>query len=222
MKKNKISLMAIALTLVLTAPIMLTACGNKTKNEDSVNNNKSENGQDAAGNDNLNDEQDEKSNEVIEKAEVKDITALAAADAILAVFDKDSLPGFSLKLYGVFEDNENYLIEGLASTLFNGTTDPVEELEYADDYAFYIPKGALVFEVDVIKVRNEADIQAVEEMFKRRLALKDDGNVRLYNPEEVVLLEAGEVVTIGNYVVLLVTSDNEMAKEALNNILTVK
>lgn len=219
MKKYRTKFITVTLVLMLALSMVLAACGSSGDKGNSVDN--GSNGQPEAQNNKDAEEQNagkEKDNQE-DKPDVKDVKALEAADAVLAAFDEALLPSFSLKLYGAAENDENYFIPGLAGTLINGTSEPVEELEYAEDYAFYIPKGAQVFEVDVVKVENSDNIQKTADMLNRRLTIKDDGNVRLYNPEEIPLLENAEVVIIGNYVILLVTDDNETAKEALNKLL---
>jgi len=145
-------------------------------------------------------------------------TAKEIADTVIAAYDPGDMPDMKQYLYGAEGDGGNYLEPGYAGLLVNGSYEEVAEFEYLTDYAFYVPMGHYVSEVDVLKVDDVRNVGVVREMLQRRLRLKDTGDMRLYMPDEAYLLEKAVILTKDAYIVLLVTVDNDIAKGVISDI----
>ena len=90
------------------------------------------------------------------------------------------------------------------------------ELDKLESYAIRIPDGKSVFEIHILKVRNESDVQSIVDMCNTRLNILKTGDIAGYDPELFyTIIEKAEVYTVGRYVFLLSTTDNEAAKEII-------
>ena len=146
------------------------------------------------------------------------------ADAIMQVYPDEEIPEDTFFEYfysGAEENSENYLDPQKAGRLINGTSSPVPEFDYLEDYAFYVPIGNHFFEVVVLKIKDgeKNNIDSVKNLHEKRLNRKDNGDIRGYVEHEVPLIENAKIITAGNYVILLVTTDNGKAENVINSMI---
>ena len=138
-----------------------------------------------------------------------DYTSKEVADAIIAAYPASDIPDGGLKYYfsGADKNSDDYIDPDQIGGLVDGNWSTPAELAYLEDYAFYTPAGARVFEIDVMRVAKDetGNIDAVKNMLERRLARKDTNEVREYMPQDVPLITNAKVIAIHNYVILLVT-----------------
>ena len=73
----------------------------------------------------------------------------------------------------------------------------------------------------VAKVKDEADVPAVEEAFSKRLELMQD-IFSTYLPAQYDLAMAGQVVTNGKYVLMVVSNDSQAVVDEFNRLLTAE
>ena len=149
---------------------------------------------------------------------VYNFTAKEIADAILTEYSGDNLPELKKYITGAAEDSDNYLEPDYAGILMSGKYGAVEEMNYAVDYAFYTPLGPYVFEIDVIKLDDVKNTDAVKGMLEQRILRKSDGDLQNYNAEEAPLLKAAVIIDIQDYVILLCTADNNKALNIINKL----
>ena len=209
----KIIIPVFLLCFILSA--YLSAC----KKDDGNNNNIGENINNAG--DSRNPVESEAVND--EAIETK-YTSKEIADAIIAAYSEEDIPEdtfFEYFFSGVDENSENYLDPEKAGRMINGNSAAVKEFDYLEDYAFYVPIGNHFFEVDVVKIKEgvESNLDAVRDIFEKRIKRKDNGDIRFYVQHEVPLIENAKIVTAGRYVILLVTTDNGKADGVINNML---
>lgn len=145
-------------------------------------------------------------------------TAKEIADTIIAAYSGDEIPQMKNYLSGVTEDSDYYLDPEKAGVILTGKYGAVEAMDYAVDYAFYTPLGHYVFEIDVVRIDDINNKEAVVELLEQRLATKRNGDVNLYNPEEVPKLTDATVIDYANYVILLCTADNTKAVNTVNGV----
>jgi hypothetical protein len=149
-------------------------------------------------------------------------SAKEIADAVMALYGPEELPeaGFEHFYSGADEDSENYIEAKYAGLLIDGAYAPLEEYEYFSDCAFYVPVGRRIFEVDVLKTGpgDEKNLGALKEALERRLQTKRSSDVLTYTPEDAPLLENAKIVTVGSYVILLATTDNDKAIKAIKDM----
>lgn len=73
----------------------------------------------------------------------------------------------------------------------------------------------------VAKVKDEADVPAVEEAFSKRLELMQD-IFSTYLPAQYDLAMAGQVVSNGKYVLMVVSNDSQAVVDEFNRLLTAE
>lgn len=73
----------------------------------------------------------------------------------------------------------------------------------------------------VAKVKDEADVPAVEEAFGKRLQLMQD-IFSTYLPAQYDLAMAGQVVSNGKYVLMVVSNDSQAVVDEFNRLLTAE
>lgn len=73
----------------------------------------------------------------------------------------------------------------------------------------------------VAKVKDEADVPAVEETFGKRLTLMQD-IFSTYLPAQYDLAMAGQVVSNGKYVLMVVSNDSQAVVDEFNRLLTAE
>lgn len=71
------------------------------------------------------------------------------------------------------------------------------------------------------KVNDEDDVPAVEEAFTKRLELMQE-NFSMYLPDQYELTLAGQVVSNGKYVMMVVCNDPQAAVDEFNNLLAAE
>jgi len=150
-------------------------------------------------------------------------TAKELADAIMNAYSPDELPegGLNYLYSDADEDSNNYLDDEFAGFLINGSFNPPEGFEYISDCAFYFPAGRNIFEVDVLKIKKEDEnnLKALEELLNNRLNRIKSSDVLIYTPEDKPLLDNAKIMTFGNYVVFLATTDNSKAEQVISDML---
>jgi hypothetical protein len=152
-------------------------------------------------------------------------TSKEIADAIMAVYAPEDIPeaGLRYRYSGAEENSENYIEPEEIGILTTGIPNPVEEMDLVEDFAFYTPGGYNVFEVDVLKVKDNEknNIDAVKTVLDNRLSrkVKARGDVYNYIPEDVPLLDNAKVITAGNYIILLATTDNSKAEKVITDMI---
>jgi hypothetical protein len=191
-----------ALLMVLVMLITLPGCAGQSSNLEST--------------DSL--EQTESGADETTAAEVvlPDFSAKEIADAIIAVFDGQELSPMSKYYSGASEEDSGYFEAERSGWLISGTmeTDPVMEL--LSDYAFYIPNGWYAFEVDVLKVNDTANLSKATDYLKERQAHQDSADLVFYNPTDVPVIQDARIFTVGSYAIMLATTDNDLAQQAIN------
>ena len=112
----------------------------------------------------------------------------------------------------------NYLDPEYAGFMYTG--DYVEnftDLDKLESYAIRIPNGKSVFEIHILKVRNLSDVESIADLCNKRINLLKSGDIAGYDPELFyTIIEKAEIYTMGQYVFLLSTTDNEAVKGLIN------
>jgi len=149
-------------------------------------------------------------------------SAKELAEAIMALYAPEELPAAGMDYFygGAKPGGENYLEPEMVGNYIYGSLSVVDEMEYLEDFAFCIPGGKNVFEVDVLKVKKgeETSLGAIRGILEARLARKDNGDVMLYVPEDAPLIKNAKVMEAGRYVILLATTDNQRAEGVINEM----
>jgi hypothetical protein len=150
-------------------------------------------------------------------------TSKELADAVMAAFTPEELPDSGLEHFfsGAPENSENHLEPDRASILINRNLQPVEEFEYVEDFAFYMPAGQSIIEVSILKVKPDEinNIGAAGTILQRRLDRIDRGQLITYAAHEVPVLDNAKIITVYNYIIFLATFDNRKAENIISGMI---
>lgn len=90
-----------------------------------------------------------------------------------------------------------------------------DEFGMLDGYVLRIAQGQYIMEVDVFKVADTANVDAVKALAEYRCnKQKNNGDFKLYDDDEgtnAKMIDTGKVVAIGNYVVYAVTDNTDVS-----------
>ena len=153
------------------------------------------------------------------KASVADVAPTEIMDAIVAAYT--DIPDYK-KLYinGVDDLDDGYLEPEYAGFLYKGEFETLAELSMVDSYAIRLPEGKSAFELHIMKLIDKKDVDAVKAVMQKRIEQLNEGDIALYDPEGFAkIIKNAEVYSVENYVFLLITSDNDVAKGAIKTIL---
>ncbi|MDO4608508.1 MAG: DUF4358 domain-containing protein [Clostridia bacterium] len=124
-----------------------------------------------------------------------------------------------------YENRTDY-IKGVGDTLdtynmslwADGTYAECDEYALIDDYAISYSADNGTYEISVLKAKNADDTQKLAKVLERRKATLSAGDRAAYDPDFQKKMDDAEIITNGNFVILLITSENEKAVEAINNL----
>ncbi|MCL2096558.1 MAG: hypothetical protein FWH10_06605 [Oscillospiraceae bacterium] len=209
MKKFKITIL---LTLIFC--VLLTNLYSCTQNIDDNNNGNSNSGNQTDA-ENLNDTNAVNINTSFTSKEI--------ADAVMAAFTPEELPvsGMTHFFSGADENGDNYLEPERVGILIHRRLTLVEEFDYLEDYALYVPTGQSIFEVSVLKLKeSEKDkIDAVKNILETRMNRISLGELLEYAPYEEPIYANMKVMTVHNYAIILSTTDNKRAEDIISGLL---
>lgn len=155
-------------------------------------------------------------NDSVESTAV-DVDVKSLLTAALAGYTGSDMPELQYYYNDAAEDDDEYLDEGTAGVLFyDDFIADVSLLDSADSYAMAVPAGKRVFEIDVFKAPDSEKLADIKKLLEDRLSVKANGDVLNYTPEEEPMLDGAEVYTAGNFAILVATTDNTIAKNAIS------
>ena len=120
------------------------------------------------------------------------------------------------------EGSTNALDYGTMGFYFYGEYDyEITQLQYVEEYALAMPSGLYAFEIDIMKAKTAQDVSHVKELLQARFdvreAMRDE--MIAYEPDQVSVLDSGEILVMGQYVILIAAGDNAPAKTAITALL---
>jgi hypothetical protein len=148
-----------------------------------------------------------------------DAAPLDIMDAIVSSYT--DIPDYK-KLYinGVDDLDDGYLEPEYAGYLYKGEFETLAELSMVDSYAIRLPNGKSAFEIHIMKLIDKKDVDAIKAVMQARIEQLNESDIALYDPEGFAkTIKNAEVYSVENYVFLLITSDNDVAKEAIKTAL---
>lgn len=129
----------------------------------------------------------------------------------------DIPPSKQVYFEGAEEYGKGYLEWEYACYMYMDDYDEsFKSFDLLDSYAIRIPDGKSVFEIHIFKVRNLSDVPEIEKMCQKRIDILKSGSIAEYDPQFDEIIQNSETYTVGNYVFLLSTTDNEAAKNLIN------
>ena len=145
------------------------------------------------------------------------LLAKELADAILAAYDKTDLPeaGFEHFYSEADDTGEEFLDSKYAGLLINGAYSELEEYESLKNFAFYIPIGRYMFEIDVIKAGAGDNMSELKSVLEKRLQNKKSSDILTYQAADAPIIDNAKIVTSGNFLILVATQDNSKADKII-------
>ncbi|HBN83237.1 MAG TPA: hypothetical protein DDZ89_05280, partial [Clostridiales bacterium] len=150
--------------------------------------------------------------------ELPDLSAKEIADAIMSVFEGQELSPMTRYYLGASKDAPEYFEPERSGWLITGKMDADPVMDLLSDYAFYVPKGWYAFEVDVLKVKESANLPQAGEYLQARRSRQDGPDLEFYNSVDLPLIRNARIFTIGNYTIMLATTDNDKAQLAIDEL----
>lgn len=136
---------------------------------------------------------------------------------IVSVFPDIPVTG-AVYFEGAEELEPGYLDSEYACYIY--TRDYIEGFDMLDKleaYAIRIPDTKSAFEIHILKVRNLSDTETIADYCESRINLLKSGDIAEYDSEMYsVIIEKAHVYTVGNYVFLLSTPDNDAVKDIIH------
>lgn len=151
---------------------------------------------------------------------IADVSADAVLDAAIAAYSADEIPPVKYYRSTAAEDSDEYLDPDYAGLLiyneFGADTGVFTRLE---GYAMCVPQGKNAFEIDVLKLADEADAAEALALLQERFNRKNNGEIETYVPEELPILDGVQYYAKGRYVIMICTSDNAKAVSAVEALI---
>lgn len=140
-----------------------------------------------------------------------DITCKQILDAATSVGEQH------LNVTQIFYDTQT-LDPYKMSIWADGAYKECEEFDLLDDYALCYSNDNTTYEISVLKAKDEADVQKIKEVLERRKQTLSGGDKAAYDPDFNKLLKDSRILTEENFVILLITSYNDAAITAIENL----
>ena len=152
-----------------------------------------------------------------EESKETDITPKELVSSIVAEYEKkfDNIPGAKLYTTVSEEDADGYMDPLLAGFTFSKDGRDITELTLTDSFAIRIPEGKSAFEIHCYKVSNASDVSKLESLCNNRIEILKSSNIVLYDPSQDEVIKNAQVVTEGNFVFLISSADNSIAKDVI-------
>lgn len=139
---------------------------------------------------------------------------ISCEDIMNAAVDATNKPD-SDKIY--LKDNNN-LDAGAFSLWVDGLFGESEEFSLIDDYAVYVSAGTTTYEIAVLKASDSSGVKTIKNIMERRKETLSLGDKGMYDPMFKQRMSNAKIETVGDFVILIITDDNNAALKALENL----
>lgn len=85
------------------------------------------------------------------------------------------------------------------------------EFDLISDYAVYYSSDNTTYEIAVLKAKDKQSTKALVSLLERRKLTLSNGGKAAYDPNFTALIDDARIVTEQEFVILLITSDNDAA-----------
>lgn len=136
-----------------------------------------------------------------------------ATDLLAKLLSSPETPGMIIYFEGAMSDDEGYLSEEAEQKLYDGRS----PCSLSDEYAIALCSDDRVYELHIFHSLDMEKTEQIENALRRRQTLLQKQENYLYDPQNP---GAGAVIwRKGKWVCLLVTADNDTAKDILKRTL---
>lgn len=118
----------------------------------------------------------------------------------------------------IYLKDDNSFDAGTFSLWTDGLFGESEELSLISDYAVYISAGTTTYEVAVLKANESSDTDAIKSIVERRKETLSLGDKGMYDPMFKERMSNSKILTVGDFVILIITDDNDAVLKAFENL----
>ncbi len=123
-----------------------------------------------------------------------------------------------------FSEAEQYekgwLDSDIACYMYTGKHGSLELFDRIEKYAVRISSGIEVFEVHIFEMMSEDDVSDAEKVFDSRIKMMQSSEMEIYDYDGYYnTIVSAQVYSRGRYVFLLITSDNNAAREVIERVM---
>lgn len=93
-----------------------------------------------------------------------------------------------------------------------------EEFELISDYAICYSNDNTTYEISVLKAKSKDDVAKIVSLFERRKQTLEGGTKAAYDSNFKKLMQGSKIETCGEFVMLLITNDNDTVINAIEKI----
>lgn len=117
-----------------------------------------------------------------------------------------------------YTPNGTKLDKNLMSMWSDGVFAECEEFDLISDYAICYSNDNTTYEISVLKAKTQADVLKLESLCERRKQTLEAGTKAAYDPNFKKIMADSKIIADGNFVILLITNDNDAVIEAINEL----
>ena len=111
-------------------------------------------------------------------------------------------------------DMDSYTMAMWADGIFQ----ECEEFDLLSDYAICYSKDNTTYEISVLKAKSADDVSKIESLLERRKQTLEGGTKAAYDPNFKKLMQNSRIETYGEYVIFLLTDDNDAVKSEIEKL----
>ena len=109
--------------------------------------------------------------------------------------------------------------DGYTMSLYaDGTYEACEDINLLDDYAVFYSSDNTTYEISVLKAKSKDDVAKLHEILNRRKETLSSGDKAEYDPNFDNLMKNSQILTDGEFVILLITENNDNIIKAIENL----
>ncbi len=123
-----------------------------------------------------------------------------------------------------YDNTQNYINgktdfnANLMSMWSDGVFNECEEFNLLDDYAICYSNDNTTYEISVLKAKSKDDASKLESLLERRKKTLEGGTQAAYDPNFKKIMQDAKIITDGDFVILLITNDNDAAIDATERL----
>ncbi len=100
----------------------------------------------------------------------------------------------------------------------DGNFEECKAYDLLSDYAICYSSDNITYEISVLKAKNNQDTSELVSLLERRKNTLSEGDKAAYDPNFKELMNDSRIITDGNFVMLLITPDNDAVIKAIENL----
>lgn len=123
-----------------------------------------------------------------------------------------------------YDNTKNYIRgktdfnPNVMSVWSDGVFDECEEYELLSDYAICYSNDNTTYEISVLKAKSKDDVSKLKSLLERRKKTLNGGAQAAYDPNFKKIMQDAKIITDGNFVILLITNDNDAVIAAIEEL----